>query len=258
MDNSITCGFSEFEYISIINEAIGAGYKLVPIKDAFLHNKKHILMRHDIDFSIEHALEIAKIENKLGVCSTYFFMITCEFYNLFSAPSREMIIEIQSLGHEIGLHWDSRFLPKDENLHKSFFKSQLTILETIVNSPILSASQHVPTDTPVFDIGPYIKNNPYSKKYNDSYKYVSDSSMTWREFTPIDFINKGDNFQFLSHPIWWVAKGENQEEKLNYSITQAFSAMKNEVSIFHDYMQKVLADRAKYDKFFEDKVTKNK
>ena len=35
--------------------------------------KGHILLRHDIDFDTKYALNIAKIEKKLNIKSTFFF-----------------------------------------------------------------------------------------------------------------------------------------------------------------------------------------
>ena len=43
---------------------------------------RNIIMRHDIDFCPERALDLAIIENKNSVISTYFFLINTEFYNL--------------------------------------------------------------------------------------------------------------------------------------------------------------------------------
>ena len=38
--------------------------------------KKNILLRHDIDFSLESAKLLAKKENELKIKSTYFFMLS--------------------------------------------------------------------------------------------------------------------------------------------------------------------------------------
>ena len=53
--------------------------------------KKQVILRHDIDNSIEDALKIAKIEKEVGMKSTYFVLIGTEFYNLFTKRSKEMI-----------------------------------------------------------------------------------------------------------------------------------------------------------------------
>ena len=83
----------------------------------YLKFYKSVIMRHDIDFSLEKALEIAKIESNMGVKSTFFLLITSNFYNVFSLEAEKIIREIISLNHKIGLHFDeTRYDNNDFNL----------------------------------------------------------------------------------------------------------------------------------------------
>ena len=68
---------------------------------------RNIIMRHDVDFCPQRALEIAEIENKHKVKATYFFMINSEFYNIHSYASKKALKKISKLGHFIGLHFDA-------------------------------------------------------------------------------------------------------------------------------------------------------
>ena len=74
-----------------------------------LNSGRKIILRHDIDFCPIRALHIAKLENKLSISSTYFFLINTEFYNLQFDDNKKILIEILSLGHQIGLHFDASF-----------------------------------------------------------------------------------------------------------------------------------------------------
>lgn len=38
-----------------------------------IFKKRNILLRHDVDFDTNYALNIAKVENKLNIRSTFFF-----------------------------------------------------------------------------------------------------------------------------------------------------------------------------------------
>ncbi|VTX99065.1 Uncharacterised protein [Campylobacter concisus] len=58
-----------------------------------------ILLRHDIDVSPKLALEMAKLEHKLGVNSTFFFMVRSPFYNLFSRANDNIVRQIIDMGH---------------------------------------------------------------------------------------------------------------------------------------------------------------
>ena len=46
--------------------------------------EKKVLLRHDIDLSLEKALEMAEIEAELGVPAVYFLFLRSPFYNIFS------------------------------------------------------------------------------------------------------------------------------------------------------------------------------
>ena len=63
-------------------------------------------LRHDIDYSLEQGLTMAVLENKLGIAASYFILVDCDFYNIFSKNSSRIIKEISDLGHEIGVHFD--------------------------------------------------------------------------------------------------------------------------------------------------------
>ena len=47
-----------------------------------INGGKFFLIRHDVDFDLKLALDLAKFENKLGIKSTYIILTTCESYNI--------------------------------------------------------------------------------------------------------------------------------------------------------------------------------
>ena len=56
-----------------------------------------IIIRHDIDRKPERALKMAKIENRLGIASTYYFRKKEDVFK------PEIIGGIANMGHEIGI-----------------------------------------------------------------------------------------------------------------------------------------------------------
>ena len=62
--------------------------------------EKFIIMRHDVDDEPEYALKMAHLENELKIKSTYYFRTT---ENVFKS---NIIKEIDSLGHEVGYHYE--------------------------------------------------------------------------------------------------------------------------------------------------------
>ena len=75
--------------------------------DSFDSSKKNqLILRHDIDFDIKAAYEIALIEHEINVKSTFFFLLRGDFYNLINSENYDLVKKIESLGHKISLHYD--------------------------------------------------------------------------------------------------------------------------------------------------------
>ena len=79
-----------------------------------------VIIRHDIDRKPLNALRMAKLENKLGIRSTYYFRYPYTFY-----PN--LIKEIADLGHEVGYHYE--VLSKS----KGDFKRAIELFEDELN-----------------------------------------------------------------------------------------------------------------------------
>lgn len=95
-------------YREILNLALEKDYSILSCVQYYNKNfnegEKIIVLRHDVDNFPERALEMAKIENDLGIRSTYFFRSTSNYYNILSYNCFSIINEIDKMGHEIGYH----------------------------------------------------------------------------------------------------------------------------------------------------------
>ncbi len=96
--------FTISSYINYLNIISKKGYRFTRF-DEYLKSKdlshKICLIRHDVDRKPLNALKMAKIENKLGVKSTYYFRTKPHTFKI------NIIKEISSLGHEVGYHYES-------------------------------------------------------------------------------------------------------------------------------------------------------
>lgn len=101
--------FTLENYPRMVELALSRGFEFDFYKDNYDWAKKIILWRHDVEFSPYIALEMAKIEAKLGVKATYFFQTHAETYNLFERAVSDIALEVAELGHEVGLHFDSHY-----------------------------------------------------------------------------------------------------------------------------------------------------
>ena len=147
-----------------------------------------MIVRHDVDLSLEIALRMAEAEADVGVRSTYFVLLNCDYYNALSGTGRTYLRAIVGAGHDIGLHWDSSMYPTDHERALQVFRREVETLADAAEVSVTCASQHVPTDSPIIDINAAIEVEAYADAIRHRFAYVSDSSMAWRQHTPLDLI----------------------------------------------------------------------
>ena len=87
------------------------GKKPFEIQSEDLVGKKTLMIRHDVDHYPALAHEMACVEASLGIRSTYFILTTdgaAKWWNdkALRKDYLGLIVEMQDMGHEIGLHYD--------------------------------------------------------------------------------------------------------------------------------------------------------
>ena len=75
--------FSYNEYKNII-ELVKTHLPIVDFGEVTEEMDKFCVLRHDIEFSVDRAYELAKIEKDLGVVSTYTVQVRNNTYNALS------------------------------------------------------------------------------------------------------------------------------------------------------------------------------
>src|SRR5205814_1473213 len=89
-DRRVSCAFDLDHYRELLAAARTGGYRF-----SFFDRTPEpgdILLRHDVDLSLDAALEVAELEAESGAAATYFLMTRSEFYNLAS-PSGERVLQ---------------------------------------------------------------------------------------------------------------------------------------------------------------------
>lgn len=112
--------FTINRYIDLLKFLKNKNYDFVSlnkyIKSDF-DSKKICIMRHDVDLNPLNSLRIAEIEKKFNIVGSYYFRITKNSYDL------EIMKKINTLGHEIGYHYEDVDLVVKKN--KSLEESQI-------------------------------------------------------------------------------------------------------------------------------------
>ncbi len=170
-----------------------------------------ILMRHDIDLDVQPAHAMFRIQQEVGVKSSFFFLTTCHSYNPCSYSNRSMIREISDGGFEVGLHFDP--LLYDESKLQEAISFETSVLEQITGKPVKSISLHNPSmhgRFPTF----HRFNNVYEEPFFSSEYYLSDSRMNFREKDPFRFLQKVKerSIQVLFHPLHFTEQGVGYQD----------------------------------------------
>ncbi len=185
---------------------------------------KPVIFRHDIDNSLNKALEIARLEYENNITSTFFVLLSTDFYNVFSKESNDILKEIMKLGHHIGLHFDEKRyeIPNAKEL-EYWVKRESDILGNAIDKEIKVVSMHRPSKWILEnDIQFEGIINSYSKKFLSDFKYLSDSRMHWREdILGIIESEQYDKLHILTHSFWYSDENETINEKLVKFIDKA-------------------------------------
>ena len=190
----MTCAFDLDHYRELLDAARAGGYRF-----AYFDNDPHegdLLLRHDVDLSLEAALRLAELEAENGAAATYFLMSESVFYNLASHEGRAAIGALRELGHRVGLHavWpraqlDDRFDP--------------VVAWHNPDAEYLTAS----LDGAV---------NVMEPRFFSPETYRSDSNQHWRSGCPDEELRAGTFpwLQLLTHPEIWVYPGATMRETM--------------------------------------------
>jgi hypothetical protein len=191
----VSCDFSLEHYGGLLDAAKAGGYRF-----AFFDAEPEVgdlLLRHDVDLSLDAAVRLAELEAEAGVAATYFLMTQSVFYNLASPEGLRALNRLRELGHGVGLHavWpgaelDERFDPVVawHNPNHDYMSEPLDSVVNVMQSPFF-----------------------------DPDHYRSDSNQRWPYGCPHEELARGEFawLQLLTHPEIWVYPGSTMRETMN-------------------------------------------
>ncbi len=179
------------------------------------------VLRHDIEFSIDRALQMARIEHEdLNVHSTYTVQLRNNTYNALSQKNIEAIQEIESMGHYIGLHQNPPQMSDDELV--DYITKDIETLEHYYGFSVDRFAFHRCGSNPGI-LERYVevpgKINCYAKEFFHYFSgdkpeeirvhYLADSNHDWKYGHPfnIDYWDLPQKMQLLTHPYSWTERG---------------------------------------------------
>jgi len=190
----VSCNFELGHYRDLLGAAVEGGYRFTFFEE---EPQPHALyLRHDVDLSLDAAIQMAEIEIEEGARATYFLMTQSVFYNLHSPEGLRAQNRLRELGHRVGLHavWpgaelDDRFDPVVawHNPDSDYMSDPLPGAVNVMEPPWFDPDQ-----------------------------YRSDSNQRWRNGCPHEELRSGtfEWLQLLVHPEIWVYPGNSMRETM--------------------------------------------
>jgi len=206
--------FSFDYYRHMLQQAAERGYRVSSFEHYRPGVPQTVIMRHDVDYTLNGVLQLAEIERSLGVTATYLFRVHAHEYNLFSPHAFTMLQRLLEWGHEIGLHTEAMNVGRAWHRDPGgLLVKEKALLELIIDRPIRTVSEHRDISHTVHAT-PYLHevldplsagfvNFTMAPAYFGDMKYLSDSNGVWREGDLLVHLGKHPRFQVLIHPDWW-------------------------------------------------------
>lgn len=193
---------------------------------------KAVVMRHDVDRDIAHALKFAEFEIGLGIRSTYFLLHSAPYFD-YSSSFASQCSALIAMGHKIGLHnnalteWLNARDLGEETPPENYLKRPLAFLRSIPGVCITGTSLHGDlrcykdkySNCHLFSEVPKKNTLPYGQiplaslglRYEANFVprkwLVHDSGGKWSQdlFKVIEEFNNAQEgiLQILVHPLWW-------------------------------------------------------
>lgn len=169
-----------------------------------------VILRHDVDVSLEAAVQIAEIDKELGRESKFYLMHHSEYYNL--RANMQVVIKLLNLGHTVGAHIHSLFT-KDLHSLEGSLKEFYRIYDYTGFTFHLN-NEH----------SAQFQRHSYCGVKNDNLcpdGYTSDARGIMPKIPTKGVLNL--------HPEWWVYPGKTPQEKLEYYFNQQYQRCLKEI-----------------------------
>ncbi len=186
----MSCSFDLAHYAEILVAAREGGYRFAHFAGA--PTEGSVILRHDVDLSLDAAVRMAEVEHDAAASATYFLMTESVFYNLDSSEGVATIARLRELGHRVALHAVYPNAPVDDRF-----------------DPVVAWHNPDPDymRAPLADGRINVMQEPWF----DPATYRSDSNQHWRSGCPHDDLRAGAFpwLQLLTHPEIWAYRGRD-------------------------------------------------
>jgi len=190
----MSCDFSLDHYGELLQAAQAGGYRWAGYDKP--PSAGDVILRHDVDLSLEAALTVAEVEASEGAWSTWFLMTRSVFYNLASSEGEQAIGRLRELGHRVAHHAVYPHIDLDERFDPvvAWHNPDPEFMRTPIDGAV----------------------NVMEPTFFDPDHYRSDSNQQWRHGCPHEPLQRGEFewLQLLTHPEIWAFDGATMRETM--------------------------------------------
>jgi hypothetical protein len=207
--------FSFADYRIMLDAFHSAGYQFGLIAEKEISHRT-VYLRHDVDFFLDGWMSIPESEAAVGARATYYILVG--HYDLSSSRALNTMKRLVTLGHEIGLHYDTRRYPADADTARERMTAEIEVLQGITGRNIRTVTRHnvfLKAHEPARVAGLI---DPYDPDYLSDMTYISDSVRSWRDYRLLECFGPVPPHQvvLLTHPESWLdGRIENRVDYLS-------------------------------------------
>jgi hypothetical protein len=231
------------QLLGIISQEKFLVLPLNEMRNTYSNTQVVIGLRHDVDFNVFKALEMAGIEKEYGIRATYYLLATAEYYGRITNSGlvrshgiATVIRKICQTGAEIGIHNDLLTVMIQFKLSPFLFNQEEQEFYKAIGIPIYGTAAHgspiakqtvsnyqifsdfAQSETVRYQGHEYPLGSHNLKEYEFQYEsyfidfktYYSESGGRWNDSNGFNGIleklkssKPGDRIQVLVHPDWW-------------------------------------------------------
>ncbi len=190
----MSCSFDLEHYRELLVAARAGGYRFAGFDGE--PKPGDLIVRHDVDLSLEAAVRMAEVESEEGGWSTWFLMTRSVFYNLGSDAAGQSVARLRELGGRIAHHAVWPHVDLDERFEATVAWHNPD--PEYMTEPIEGAT------------------NVMAAPWFHPEHYSSDSNHRWRTGCPHERLARGELewLQVLVHPEIWVFEGATMRETM--------------------------------------------
>lgn len=200
-----------------------------------------LLLRHDVDYSLDLAVEMARVNASLGVRGTFFLLVRSNVYNLLAPRNLHQARTLLDLGQWIGLHFAALDpVPECAEQVVSLVQREMDLYRRELPQTEPVVAWHNPAQVWLdryaeLEIPDLV--NVYRAPFTKAIVYRSDSNL---RHTAADFeklLRDGNlrQLHLLFHPLNWVVGGGDMVEILAGTWRQVIAEREEEFRLNRVY-----------------------